>query len=514
MARRYGRRRYRRYGRYKRKLPLWLRMSLAESQRDKMAKWPGAKGTQASLDFFGVNAAQAYANRDSNDPTLKNQWQNRVDLNYWGAGDYKDTLRSIGKWGSRAIGAIAGAGTGFASGGLEGLARGAKSGFGQGADFSRWMGWGDYSTNQIMGGDGGNQTNVSVNMSDYSGDVFLQHTEFVTNVYAATGATGSSPFEIRSYPINPGLPSVFPFCSQIAQNFELYDFSGLIFQYKPLSGENANSTTQSLGKLILATQYDPEAAPFINAVQMENYQYANSSKPSCGILHGVETANRQSAVEMHYIRTGKTTRDKIFTDYGTFYIATEGVPGPVNTSIQIGEIYVTYYVKLSRANLYGSLLGRNLQFAQFKGKAVNPTWNTATSTDSSANTLDIQLSESGGTMTVTFPESIQLGYYSIEYAFFEDVATMQTGWTISNLQNCALVQIYTTDVAPSTDFFAPTDAAGSTNTTHLYKFAIEVQAPGNLLASFDVDAFLAGPVDGNWQVTVTQINVDMVGALP
>ena len=152
--------------------------------------------------------------------------------------------------------------------------------------------------------------------------------------------------------------NTFPFLSQIAQNFVMYEFQGLIFEYRPTSGESGASNN-SLGKVIMATSYDPDAPNFVNAVQMENYDYAMSTKPSCGQLHGVETANHQQFANMQYIRTGASTRDKIFTDVGTFQLATEGVPLGSSTSLIIGELWVTYRVKLSRANIYGSYLCLN-----------------------------------------------------------------------------------------------------------------------------------------------------------
>ena len=237
-------------------------------------------------------------------------------------------------------------------------------------------GMGDYgpvTSNAIVHGVPSNAQNIPVhtaaasNMTD-SGDITLSHKEFIQNISIQATSTDqvSSQFTNQVFQLNPGLQNVFPFLSQLAQNFTLYSMQGLMFSYKPTSGEmGANS--QQLGKVIMATDYDPQAVPFINSIQMENYQFSNTAKPSIGQVHGVECKPSESMLDMKYIRTGTVTRDLTLTDMGLFQIATEGIPFPrstvVGTTVVIGELWATYTVKVSRANLYSSLLGYNI--AQF-----------------------------------------------------------------------------------------------------------------------------------------------------
>nr|QKV51118.1 putative capsid protein [Crucivirus sp.] len=235
-------------------------------------------------------------------------------------------------------------------------------------------GMGDYgpvTSNAIVTGVPQNSQSVPVhtaavsNMTD-SGDITISHKEFIQNIsiIASTAGQVSSQFSIQTFQLNPGLQHVFPFLSQIAQNFTLYSMQGLMFSYKPTSGE-MGINSQQLGKVIMATDYDPQAVPFINSIQMENYQFANSAKPSIGQVHGVECKRTESMLDMKYVRTGSTTRDLTLTDIGLFQLATEGVPFPTatqqGTTVVIGELWASYTIKLSRANLYGSLLGLNIQ---------------------------------------------------------------------------------------------------------------------------------------------------------
>jgi len=220
------------------------------------------------------------------------------------------------------------------------------------------------SVNQIMGG--GNEFRINMSKGN-SGDVFVDHREFVQNITAtfAAGVT-VSPFAITSLPINPGMGISFPFLSQIAENYTLYEFMGIGYEYRPTSGEQG-SISNSLGKVILSTQYDPDAPEFGSAIEMENYGYTNSVKPSVGALHGVETASSQSTMKMMYVRTSDATqKDRAFTDIGTFQIATEGINGAANTVAVIGELWVTYKIKLSRPQLFSTILGRETEIDVFQ----------------------------------------------------------------------------------------------------------------------------------------------------
>jgi len=212
----------------------------------------------------------------------------------------------------------------------------------------------------------------------------------------------------------------------------MYKLEGVIFQYKPTSGEGGGSTNQ-LGKIIMATDYDPMALPFINSVQMENYQYSQSTKPSLAARHGVECAPAQGVTDMKYVRTGLSNRDKSFTDYGLFQLATEGIPisglpGTVATA-NIGELWVSYRVRLSRANLYSSLLGYNIRNDLYVidagiAAAGQPVGLTIKN-DVKNNNIGCIVRARAGTgflsdsITVAFPVSQILGVYKI---------TLQSYW--------------------------------------------------------------------------------------
>jgi hypothetical protein len=203
---------------------------------------------------------------------------------------------------------------------------------------------------------------------DLSGDIYLARREFLGNIFATVSVNSNSSaipipaqsqFNIQTFNINAGLAGSFPWLSQVAKNFTFYEFEGLIFEYKPLSGEYGNLNTNALGKVVMATQYDPDAPNFGSTIQMENYDYATACKPSEHMLHGVECKKSSRSTNMLYVRTTASTKDEVLTDLGDFQIATEAIPltipvGALSSQQAIGELWVAYKVRLSRANIFSN----------------------------------------------------------------------------------------------------------------------------------------------------------------
>lgn len=312
------------------------------------SKWP--RGSPESIQIWGKSWQEAD----------EMQKLRRGVGRYKGEGDFKSFLKGLGKIALRGGGALIG--------GLKGGPAGAMKGWQGGAGVSKFIGLGDYSTNQIVQGGATSQQQISVNNDSLTGDIIFAQTEYMgnisVNVVTGEGVTG---FDITGYDLNPGLKT-FPFLSQIASNFELYDWEGLMVQYKPTSGEfGSSSVSNTLGKVIMATRYGVnQDESFRNAIEMQNYDYANSSKPSGGMVHGIETDNNQQVSEMMLVRNGvvDSKAPRILYDIGKFYVATEGIPyklgtdpqgNPQSSSIVLGELWVTYRVRLSRAKLYTSL---------------------------------------------------------------------------------------------------------------------------------------------------------------
>lgn len=357
-------------------------------------------GSNEHRAMFGASYPAVRAAYTIGDPTGIQQYINRKNFRYYGPGDYRDYLKYI----PRALGAAAGAGYGYMKGGLTGAAEFGQTGWNKGGDFSKFVGWGDYGTvtgNQIVEGSGGPPPPIaSVNSSDLSGDLYFAHSEFLGNVVVSGTAGQPSVFSYLTYAINPGLASSFPFFSQIANNFELYEPMGVIYQYRATSGEFSSSGV-AIGKVIMTTQYDPDSVPFRNSVQMENYDYTSVTKPSVGAVHGVECKSESRSSNMLYVRAGTSSKDKVFTDLGLFQIATEGVPLPAGvTSMIVGELWVTYKFRLSRAQLFNAIGNSTLM------DSISYATSGAVTTYKSTNSIGCTISGSpSGGQVLTFPTS-------------------------------------------------------------------------------------------------------------
>lgn len=442
---------------------------------------------QAFRQFIGEDAATANAG----------QKIVRGALGYWGKGPYKEYLKRYVPKGSFSR-------LGNYLGGLTGIPGMADVGSYAGNKFANYVGFGPYNANQIIGGGNSGQEIMSVNRSDYSGDVCVAKSEFVGNVIARGSAGQPSDFNVVSYSINPGLSQTFPWLSQIAQNFTLYELQGLVFQYKPLFSEDAGISS-SLGKVIMATQYDPNSSNFLTSVEMENYDYSNSAKPSIAQHHGVETENNQQALNMQYIRTGATSRDLIFTDIGKFEIATEGIPLAAGvTSVSVGELWVSYKVKLSRAELYGSLLGNNILCDVLQGTWDGAQMTTGTTIVSSFNNIGITVESVGmEQVRVVFPQTVNLGYFQCTFNWRKPADS--NGYFLGPTDgiNCTF---FSPGHHPGFVQNAPNDDAlvGSIMIT----IGIYVNSPGLSQASFimNLSNNALGIGFGTWWLMVTQIS--------
>jgi Viral coat protein (S domain). len=446
------------------------------------------QGSEGSVNMFGADWKSANPG----------QRAARSTLNYRGAGAY--SWKDIGKYAMRGGGAVLGGIQGYMSGGLEGALAGGRSGWIGGRKMSKYLGLGAYEdgsgVNSLISGPSGNRS-ISVNNEHRSGDIEFAQTEFVQNIYASVdSAPASSAFQLQEFDLNPGLANTFPFLSQLATSFELFEFEGLMFEYRPTSGEFGNNSSNSLGKVILCTNYDPEADVFQNSVQMENYDYANSTKPSGGAVHGVETAPDQRATKLLYVRSGDVTKSKIFTDLGKFMVATEGIPfgGSGPQTSMIGELWVTYKVRLSRSQLFSNILGGDIGWGMTSYPTVVPP-NIGTPTYEPGATFQLDADFDGkSNLQILFPSELDDGYYLVkaEWEETKNVAPGDITVTLTNAVGAVRVQQFPDSANESVD--------------HCVIFAIQLDAPSTLnrgLINLEGDAAWG---DGEYSISATNIN--------
>ena len=82
----------------------------------------------------------------------------------------------------------------------------------------------------------------------------------------------------------------YPWLANVAGRFEEYNIEGMLFEYKSMYSDAAVQTGGSLGSVIMATSYNAAKPLFASKIEMENYEFAMSAKPSVSMCHPIECA--------------------------------------------------------------------------------------------------------------------------------------------------------------------------------------------------------------------------------
>jgi len=219
-------------------------------------------------------------------------------------------------------------------------------------------GIGGYNGPSTEGNDifnGGSGMNVApqfdgANAADLGGMMFT-HREYIGDVYANSA---NSSFTVQSYPINPGLQSLFPLASQMAINFEEYELLQLAVTFQSTCSEN--QTTAGLGTVVIATLYDPNDPDFTSKKTMLGYAGASSVVITNNLVHGIECDDNQNAGDSQkYTRNGPVLNASLKDyDYGKINVAICGTASSIADQT-IGELWISYTLILRKPKLYSSL---------------------------------------------------------------------------------------------------------------------------------------------------------------
>ena len=182
----------------------------------------------------------------------------------------------------------------------------------------------------------------------------IVHNEYISDIF---GGEPPGYFTNQVYAIQPGIAKTFPWLSQIAQNYQEYEFKQLAFTYKSTVSD-FNSGTGQTGTVILCTQYNPTDEPFADKMTMLESDLCSSGKASDHIGHFVECApTKLSGAAGKYTRTGPPLagasggQDLKTYDLGTLNVAVANIPSSfVNQSL--GELHVSYRVVLRKVKQY------------------------------------------------------------------------------------------------------------------------------------------------------------------
>lgn len=207
------------------------------------------------------------------------------------------------------------------------------------AKMSRLIGHGDYDVGPMP------VTNSLVKRgsasSSFGNDLMntfrVRRREFVKNVMA-----DETSFSIDAVTCQPGLTEPFPYLSTIGRSFVKYSVEGLVYEY--ISNVSSYSSVPAMGSVIMTFDPNQGSAPPSNKIAIENMAGAVSCRPDRNMVYGVECAKHLTPFKQYFVRTGFTPdQATVAEDFGTFYIASSGLPASVYTKgIILGELWVTY----------------------------------------------------------------------------------------------------------------------------------------------------------------------------
>lgn len=346
----------------------------------------------------------------------------------------KGTFRQLGKYAGMGIGALAG--NASAGAGMGELA---------GEIASHLVGFGAYkvSSNSFMNGPsykgkvmGEGQDPVRMHSSNSS--IRIRHREYITDVISSASA---NTFVNELYEINPGLPTVFPWLSAIAQQYEQYKPLGIVFEFKTLSSQAiASSTNTTMGGVIMATDYNSINPAWQNKQQMDNAEYTCSAPIYKSFYHPIECSMSANPLEVLYIRSGAppSGTDQRLYDLGQFQLATFGVQGE---SVVLGELWVTYEFELLKP-VSTSALGQDVLTDHFQLKTISNAHPLGTASVAVPNSsLGGSIVNSG--TEYEFNPVLQEGTYLVNYTVYgTTTALVAPSMTYSN---CQVLTVFNND---------------------------------------------------------------------
>jgi len=235
--------------------------------------------------------------------------------------------------------------------------------------------------------------------------ITIRHREFLTDVVTSSSANTFNIME--SFALNPGLAATFPWLSQVAQNFQEWEPLGIAFEFKSMSADAiASSTNTALGSLQLSTQYRASQTLPTTKLLVLQEDYASDCKASRDMVHLVECDPKQNIFSRRYVRNTAVPAGEIQEEFdlGTTSISTSGFQG---TSVNAGELWITYEIRLSKPIFQQGVLNSSTGYAHY----ANPS-GAASATLFGTGTRVQKLDNIGVTVSntvITFPNTVQPG---------------------------------------------------------------------------------------------------------
>lgn len=214
-----------------------------------------------------------------------------------------------------------------------------------GSTLAKYFGHGDYNVkvNSLM--KGAHATGATFHNEGGRGTRITER-EFIGDIVSGSLVGGSTAFTNQHFVINPTNASMFPWLSRIAPLYDQWEPNGIVLEFVSTSSEY-NGTSQALGTIIMATDYDPYDALYSSKPQMENSDYACSTKPALDLIHGIECADSERPTRLLYTSLDNGA-PKSSSQLGTFQVATQGMSV---ADVSLGELWVSYDITFYKKQL-------------------------------------------------------------------------------------------------------------------------------------------------------------------
>jgi len=339
-------------------------------------------------------------------------------------------------------------------------------------------------------------------------DTFQRRTEKLINITGTTAATLAQAFAGGLF-VNPGNTVMFPIFSQIAATYEEYRCNFLEFRIGSEAYTAVNSTA-SAGKVIMATNFDPDDGVFTTDQQMENYEGMVKAAPYTSFAHDVVKAHklrrgkRSSSGRSNDLPlnnyfvfssgnlSGPTNSTSKFYDIGLFQLATQSNAA----AVEIGELYVTYSFTMVRPKQQ-TPLGQNLLQAHIvespaaSGAVINPL-GTGGGVLRAGSTLPVVTTTNSFTLPV-------VGAFLITAVFNGSVGAVTVYGTGANIVGL------TTTIDNTVSHLSTFSSGASTS-----YFLMNVLAAGTGAANTVTISGMLGYTAGSADVLITQISTALL----
>lgn len=277
-----------------------------------------------------------------------------------------------------------------------------------GASLAKYFGHGDYQVrkNSLMSGN----PHVGATFSkDGRRGTRITEREYIGDILSGPLTGGSTDFTVSSFDLNPTDSNTFPWLSRMANLFDQWEPNGIVVEFISTSSD-FNGSSQALGAVIISTDYDGYDPTFLSKQEMENADYACSTKPSENLLHGVECDPTERPV--HILYTSTTGGAPITsTTLGKTQVATQGCS---QANVTLGELWISYDITFYKKQLHDSLTyGPLLSFTGTLDAGPSPYFGVPTVSRS------INLEQVIGTGSrINFNNSLPGEQFMLEYAMY------------------------------------------------------------------------------------------------